>query len=239
MPFGETPVKLMPVGSIRPFWLPPTTQSIFHSSMRKSSDPSDEIVSTRNSAGCLAASIAARISSSGSIMPVAVSLCTTQTALIACARVVGQRRLHLRRYRRHAASRQRTSAHVEPMRPRHLRPFVGEVARLQHQDRIARRQQVGQRGLPGAVAGGVVHEQVMLVFAARASPPRRPHRRPRRNPDRGSRSTADRCARSTLSGMLVGPGLAKNWRPRGFVDGGAHALDLVLAGASMRETAGL
>ena len=29
----------MPVGSINPFWLPPTTQSIFHSSMRKSSDP--------------------------------------------------------------------------------------------------------------------------------------------------------------------------------------------------------
>src|SRR6185312_15989350 len=26
-------------------------------------------------------------------------------------------------------------------------------------------------------------------------------------------------ARSTLSGMLVGPGLAKNWRPRGFVVG--------------------
>ena len=46
MPFGETAVKLMPVGNISPFWLPPTTQSIFHSSMRKSSEPSDEIVST-------------------------------------------------------------------------------------------------------------------------------------------------------------------------------------------------
>ena len=78
-------MKLSPVGSIKPFWLPPTTQSIFHSSMRKSSEPSDEMVSTRNSAGCFASSIAARISASGSIMPVAVSLCTTHTALIACA----------------------------------------------------------------------------------------------------------------------------------------------------------
>jgi hypothetical protein len=29
--------------------------------------------------------------------------------------------------------------------------------------------------------------------------------------------TGRSIARSTLSGMLVGPGLLKNWRPRGFV----------------------
>ena len=53
--------------------------------MRKSSEPSDEIVSTRNSAGCFAPSIAARTSGSGMNMPVAVSLCTTHTALMTWA----------------------------------------------------------------------------------------------------------------------------------------------------------
>jgi hypothetical protein len=78
-------VKLRPVGSISPFWLPPTTVSIFHSSMRKSSEPSDEMVSTSSSAGWPVASIAARTSGIGMNIPVAVSLCTTHTALIVCA----------------------------------------------------------------------------------------------------------------------------------------------------------
>ncbi len=85
MPLGDTAVKLRPVGSISPFWLPPTTVSIFHSSMRKSSEPSEEMVSTSSSAGCFVSSIAARTSGIGMNMPVAVSLCTTHTALISCA----------------------------------------------------------------------------------------------------------------------------------------------------------
>ena len=119
MALSDTPVKLMPVGSIRPFWLPPTTQSIFQSSMRNSSEPSEEMVSTRNSAGCLVASIASRIAGSGSIMPVAVSLCTTQTALMACAVS--------------AASARRTSAMSTPRRQsaattRTSRPWLRAMA---------------------------------------------------------------------------------------------------------------
>ena len=43
------------------------------------------MVSTNSSAGCPASSSAARTSGSGMNMPVAVSLCTTQTALMTCA----------------------------------------------------------------------------------------------------------------------------------------------------------
>ena len=79
---AETPVNDMPVGSIKPFWLPPTATSTPHSSMRKSSEPSEEIVSLNNKAGCFVASSAARTSFSGNSMPVAVSLCTAQIALM-------------------------------------------------------------------------------------------------------------------------------------------------------------
>ena len=85
MPLADTAVKLNPVGSIRPFWLPPTTPSTPHSSMRKSSEPSDEIVSTSSRASCLAASMAARMAGMGVARPVAVSLWTVRTALMAPA----------------------------------------------------------------------------------------------------------------------------------------------------------
>ena len=52
--------------------------------------------------------------------------------------------------------------HLESMAACHRCPFIGEISRLQHQDRIAGRQQVGQAGFPGAVAGGVVHEQMLV-----------------------------------------------------------------------------
>src|SRR6266567_3730726 len=44
-------VKAMPVGSISPFCEPATTTSAPHSSVRKSTDAREEIVSTRKSAG--------------------------------------------------------------------------------------------------------------------------------------------------------------------------------------------
>jgi hypothetical protein len=46
-------------------------------------EPSDEIVSTSSRAGCLALSIARRTSGMRVVTPVAVSLCTTHTALMA------------------------------------------------------------------------------------------------------------------------------------------------------------
>ena len=51
---------------------------------------------------------------------------------------------------------------LQPMAARHRGPLVREVAGLQDQDRVAGGQQVGQAGLPGAMAGRVVHEQVLL-----------------------------------------------------------------------------
>jgi hypothetical protein len=75
-----------PGGSIKPFCEPATVTSTPHSSCRKSIEPSEEIVSTINSAGCRARSIAWRAASTGETQPVEVSLCTMQTALIDRAR---------------------------------------------------------------------------------------------------------------------------------------------------------
>ena len=78
---GEAHTNPRPGGSMRPFCEPPITRSTPHSSMRKSYEASDEIVSTMNSAGCLARSIASRMSGMRLVTPVEVSLCTTMTAL--------------------------------------------------------------------------------------------------------------------------------------------------------------
>ena len=74
------------MGSLLVRWIcaPPIDTSTPHSSWRYSVEASDEMVSTMNSAGCLAASIAWRISSIGERQPVDVSLWSTHTALILC-----------------------------------------------------------------------------------------------------------------------------------------------------------
>ena len=61
-----TPVIAMPVGIIRPFWLPAMVTSMPQASILYSMLPSEEIVSESSSAGCLAWSIARRTSASGS-----------------------------------------------------------------------------------------------------------------------------------------------------------------------------
>ena len=65
-----------------PFCEPATVTSMPHSSWRRSAAASDEIASAMSSAGCRAASIALRTSSSRVRQPVDVSLWTTHTALI-------------------------------------------------------------------------------------------------------------------------------------------------------------
>ena len=125
------------------------------------------MVSTRNSAGWPAASIAARIAGSGRVRPVAVSLCTTQTARDGVRRVLLQRGGDLGDIDA-AAPVGMHRARLQAELGRHHAPFVGEVAGLQDQDRVAGRQHVGQRRLPGAVAGGGVHEQMLARSAARA-----------------------------------------------------------------------
>ena len=49
--FCDIALNDRPGGSMRPFWEPATVTSTPHSSMRKSMEPSDEIVSTISSAG--------------------------------------------------------------------------------------------------------------------------------------------------------------------------------------------
>src|SRR6202008_5011317 len=83
--FSPTALNDRPGGSIRPFCEPPTVTSTPHSSCRYSIEPRDEMVSTINSAGCPAASIARRTSLTSVTQPVEVSLCTTHTALISRA----------------------------------------------------------------------------------------------------------------------------------------------------------
>ena len=71
---APTALKDMPGGSISPFWAPPIETSTPQASWRYSVEASEEIVSTKNSAGCLTVSIAWRISAIGERHPVEVSL---------------------------------------------------------------------------------------------------------------------------------------------------------------------
>lgn len=73
-----------PAASIRPFCKQPTVTSTFHASCGKSTEPSEEIVSTGSGAGWPTLSIAPRVSPIRLAMPVEVSLCTAITALMAC-----------------------------------------------------------------------------------------------------------------------------------------------------------
>ena len=80
-----------PGGSISPFWLPPTAASTPHSSMRKSTEPREEMVSTSKSAGWPVAS-SARSTSKRSPMRLAGSCpsgtrrsnCRAQGRSLAC-----------------------------------------------------------------------------------------------------------------------------------------------------------
>ena len=64
-----------------PFCDPQTVTSISHSSWRRSTEPSDEMASTINNAGCPLRFIARLRSAMRLTTPVDVSLCTTTTAL--------------------------------------------------------------------------------------------------------------------------------------------------------------
>ena len=82
--FWLTQAKPRPAGIMKPFWLPAMAPSTRHSSMRKSIEPIEDTPSTNSIAGCFAASIARRTAGMSVVTPVAVSFCTTITALMAC-----------------------------------------------------------------------------------------------------------------------------------------------------------
>src|SRR5207244_12594163 len=77
-----TALNDMPGGSISPFCAPPTVTSTPHSSWRYSVEASDAMVSTRNSAGWPAATIALRLLTHGDSHPAEEPLCSTSTGLL-------------------------------------------------------------------------------------------------------------------------------------------------------------
>ena len=167
-------------------------------------------MSTRNSAGCRARSIAARSSGMRLVTPVEVSLWTTQTALIGGR---GPRR---------AAPRPRRVDAVAPVAGHeldlqaelvgHRPPQRGELPRLEHQDAVARRKRVDQRRFPGARARGGVDDDRPL------GPEDALHPVEDLAAEDGELRTAmvDRrptIARRTRSGTLVGPGICRKCGP--------------------------
>ena len=206
----------MPVGSIRPFWLPPTVTSMPQASILYSIDASEEMVSESSSAGCLVSSSARRISASGSTMPVAVSLWTDEHGLDLVRLVLGQPLGELGDVGA-LAPVGGDGLDLEAEVGRHLRPAQREVAGLDDQH-ACRRPRTGWRApLPRRRGrSSVVHVERPGRSSAPAS---RRHGRhdgwPRNSSDMKS-ITGRSMARRTRSGMLVGPGLLKNWRPRGL-----------------------
>ena len=151
----------MPVGSISPFCEPATTTSTPHSSMRKSNEASEEIVSTRNKAGCLAASIARRSAATGLATPVEVSLCTASTALIRCCAVRAQPRFELRRVDG-APPIVGQRFDIEPEGLAAHPPVQREETAFEHQHLVAGREQVDERRLPGPVPGRGIADNPLL-----------------------------------------------------------------------------
>ena len=127
---------------------------------------------------------------------------------------------------------------LDLQRAGHLRPFVGEITGLQQQDRVARRQQVGQRRLPRAVPRAGIHEQTVLGTQHALHPLEarvidlaevRVVEVDRRPVNRAEHAVGD-----------VGrAGVGEEMPAAGLRDGSAHVLDLMMAAASIRETVDL
>ncbi len=104
-----------------------------------------------NSAGWPARSIAWRMSGMRLVTPVDVSLWTTSTALIRVRAILGQLGLDDRRIDAAAPVAGHEVDHQAELLG-HRPPQRREMARLEHQHAIARRQRVDERGFPGAGA---------------------------------------------------------------------------------------
>ena len=107
------------------------------------------MVSTINKAGCPVRSIAARMSAIRLVAPVDVSLWTTITALIACAASLCEPGFDLGGVGA-ATPVAGNEIDLDPEAARHLAPQGRKVAGLHHQDLVAGRKRIDDRGLPGA-----------------------------------------------------------------------------------------
>src|SRR5471032_316334 len=114
------------------------------------------MVSTRNSAGCPAASIARRTAAMSDVTPVEVSLCTTQTALIVCC-VSSRKRASIMSACTPPPSLDAGQPQEFRLQPEvfgHLFPERREVASLEHQHGVAGAERVAERRFPCARARG-------------------------------------------------------------------------------------
>ena len=114
-------------------------------------------MSTINSAGWRAASIAARISGMRLVTPVEVSLWTTQTAFSRCSRSAAS---FSATCAGSTPCRQSpgTNSMSSPSRVAICRHSAREMTGLDHQHPVARRQRVDERGLPRPGAGGRIDD---------------------------------------------------------------------------------
>ncbi len=217
---ADTAVNEKPVGSISPFWLPPTAASMPQSSNRNSSEPSDEMVSTSSSASDPAASIASRTDGMSSAMPVDVSLCTHSTPRAAgcafSAAVIAPYSTPRRHPRWPRATGRRPNFSAMADQPSLNQPVSTTSTSSPGENRLT--SVASHEPWPDAV----YRNTSPVVRSTRFSPPTASSNTA---PNSGSmKSMVGRSiARRMLSGMLVGPGLAKNWRPvlRGM--GGSRA----------------
>ena len=162
-----------------------------------------------NSAGWRARSIASRISAMRLVTPVEVSLCTTQTALTACSRVGGKLLLDQRRIDA-VPPVARHELDFEPEPRRHLPPQGREMAGLEHQHPVARRQRVDSAASHAPVPGRRVDDDsvVGLEHPLHAGDDLLPERA--RIPARDGRSSASRSPAAPGPARWSGRGSAEN-----------------------------
>ena len=162
-----------------------------------------------NKAGCRARSIAARISAMRLVTPVEVSLWTTHTALDLVGSVGGE--LLLDQCRIDAVPPiARHKVDFEPEPRRHRPPQGREMAGLEHQHPVARRQRVGQAPPPTRRCRKTGRRSRSLRSETPASCRRRLPCRARRIPARDGRSSARRSPAARGRAHWSGRGSAEN-----------------------------
>ena len=106
---------------------------------------------------------------------------------------------------------------VETKSSRHRRPQRREVPCLAHQHRVAGRERVHERRLPGAGTRRREDQHVAAGAEDLAQAREHPLARAARTPARGGRWSGAGWRGRILSGTLVGPGIWRKWRPAGVV----------------------
>src|SRR6266851_7512806 len=199
-------------------------------------EPSEEIASTISNAGCAAASIAARISGILLAVPVEVSLCTTVTALIACAASAdsfSKTRSGATPERQSPGTRSTSSPSCPAMAAHSTAKWpVSNASTLSPGESVLTRE-ASHAPVPddGKIATG------RCVPARLRTPPSTSRARRAKSGPRWSIVGAA-IARSTRSGTFVGPGIWRKCRPLWYAMTMSFARGTELAEALRRVVGG-